>query len=93
MTTAPEEKFLVQMVHQSGRSFADQVTQVGWRTVPSTYIVCDNDQSISPEVQEKLAARTEAVYHLSSEHSPFLSMPGELTELLIKIAVGHPITD
>jgi pimeloyl-ACP methyl ester carboxylesterase len=74
------------LVYQSGRSFVDQITRVGWRTIPSSYIVCDNDQSIAPEVQEKLAARTGAVYHLPSSHSPFLSMPGELTELLIKIA-------
>ncbi|WP_433296291.1 alpha/beta hydrolase [Pseudonocardia sp. CA-142604] len=73
------------LVSHSARSFADQVTQAGWHSIPSSYIVCDDDQAIPPSRQEWLATRTGAVYHLPSSHSPFLSMPAELAELLTKI--------
>jgi hypothetical protein len=73
------------LVPQSARSFADQVMQAGWHSVPSSYIVCDKDQAILPAVQEQLAVRTGEVHHLASGHSPFLSMPSVLTDLLIKI--------
>jgi pimeloyl-ACP methyl ester carboxylesterase len=77
---------LARLVQQSGRSFADQVTRAGWHTVPSSYIVCDNDQVLPPAIQEKMSSRAGAIYHLASSHSPFLSMPGELASLLAKIA-------
>jgi pimeloyl-ACP methyl ester carboxylesterase len=75
------------LVPQSARSFADQVTQAGWHSIPSSYVVCDADKCIPPSMQEQLATRAGAVYHLPSGHSPFLSMPGKLAELLTKILV------
>jgi hypothetical protein len=74
-------------VPQSARSFSERVTKVGWRTIPSTYIVCEQDQALPPQEQEKLAARANAVHRLKSSHSPFLSMPAELAALLANIAL------
>ncbi|MCX4597318.1 alpha/beta fold hydrolase [Streptomyces sp. NBC_01549] len=74
------------LVPQSTRSFSDTLTAAGWHTVPSTYVVCEQDQALPPGDQEQLAARSGSVHRLASGHSPFLSMPGEFAALLAKIA-------
>jgi pimeloyl-ACP methyl ester carboxylesterase len=74
---------LKRLVHQSHRSWGDQVTQAGWHAIPSSYVICDKDQGLPIPIQEKLAVRAGTTYHLDSSHSPFLSMPDKLAELLI----------
>ncbi|MFF7646181.1 alpha/beta fold hydrolase [Streptomyces canus] len=76
------------LVPQSTRSFSEPLTQAGWRTVPSAYIVCEQDQALPPQDQESLATRSAEVHRLASGHSPFLSMPQELAALLARIARG-----
>ncbi len=79
------EEAAKRLVPQSTRSFADAVTQAGWHTVPSTYIVCESDQALPAQIQEKLAARADTVHRIASGHSPFLSKPVELAALLAAI--------
>lgn len=84
----PEAEQAVQrLAPQSLRSCCDRVTKAGWRTIPSTYLVCEQDQALPPRDQETMAARADTVHRLASSHSPFLSIPGELAALLAKIAV------
>ncbi|MFI1564417.1 alpha/beta fold hydrolase [Streptomyces sp. NPDC020490] len=83
---ADAEAAAARLVPQSMRSFADTVTAAGWHTIPSTYIVCEQDQALPPRIQEELATRAGAVHRMASGHSPFLSMPGRFAELLTKIA-------
>lgn len=78
-----------QLVPQSARSFSERVTKAGWRTTPCTYIICEQDGSLPPQAQEKLAARANAIHRLKSSHSPFLSMPAELAALLANISLGE----
>ncbi|MFE0193596.1 alpha/beta fold hydrolase [Streptomyces sp. NPDC058989] len=73
---------------QSVRSLTQKVTTAGWRTVPSSYIVCDHDQALPPSRQRELATRADAVHRLPSSHSPFLSMPRQLATLLGQIATS-----
>ena len=56
-----------------------------WRTVTSTYIVCDDDQILAPAAQEKMAAHATAVRHIDSDHSPFLACPADLADHLADI--------
>lgn len=56
-----------------------------WRTVTSTYIVCDDDQIIAPAAQEQMAAHATTVRHIDSDHSPFLACPAELADHLAEI--------
>ena len=55
--------------------------------LPRHYIVCDNDQTIPPAYQRQMAARLpETCRHsLPSGHSPFLSMPDRLADLLARL--------
>lgn len=70
---------------QSDPSRAQPVRQAGWRTVESSYIVCDNDAAIPPRRQHQFAAHADAIYHLPTGHSPFYSAPHQLGDLLGQI--------
>jgi hypothetical protein len=54
-----------------------------WKSVPSTYIVCAKDNAISPVTQRFMAARASEVVEWDTDHSPFLTRPGELADLLL----------
>jgi hypothetical protein len=55
---------------------------------PLAYIVCTGDRAISPDWQRAVAIKTLRVrpYQLPGGHSPFLSRPDELAELLMSVA-------
>ena len=78
------------LVPQSVRSFAEPLTQAGWRTTPSTYIVCEQDLALPAEYQEVLAARSSTVHRIAWGHSPFLTEPADLAALLTRIALEVP---
>ena len=73
---------------QSMASFTDEVTAAGWHDIPTTYVVCTDDNAIAPDAQEQLAQRADTVETMSTSHSPMLSAPHELTTLITGIAVG-----
>ncbi|MXM67687.1 alpha/beta fold hydrolase [Streptomyces sp. HUCO-GS316] len=84
----PEAEAAVQrLLPQSARSFSDALTEAGWHTVPSTYIICEDDQALPANSQQAMAERSGAVHRIESSHSPFLSKPTELAALLSKIAL------
>ncbi len=65
------------------RAAAEQpLTNAAWKTVPSTYIICERDRSIPVSAQEAMAQRAGEVLRLDSGHSPFLSQPERLAEML-----------
>jgi pimeloyl-ACP methyl ester carboxylesterase len=59
-----------------------QPQAVAWRTRPSTYVVCVNDQAIHPVLQRILARRCITAVEWPTGHAPFLSRPDLLTGLL-----------
>lgn len=71
---------------QSASSFTEAVEGAAWRDLPSTYVVCERDQAIPPLAQEAMAKRATDTVRLDSDHSPFLSQPGELVALLTRLA-------
>ncbi|WJY54059.1 alpha/beta hydrolase [Streptomyces chengbuensis] len=76
------------LVPQSRRSFSDRLTRAAWRGVPSTYVVCEDDQALPARNQEAMAARSGTVHRIAGGHSPFLSRPAELAALLGRIGLG-----
>jgi pimeloyl-ACP methyl ester carboxylesterase len=48
---------------------------VAWRTVPSTYIVCTDDQILSPDAQRGMVSNAGATVEMDSDHSPFSLQP------------------
>lgn len=58
------------------------LTAAAWSSIPSTYVVCTQDEAIPAEAQRAMAERSGSVVELEASHSPFLSMPGKVAELL-----------
>jgi len=54
-----------------------------WESIPSTYVVCSEDQAIHPMLQERMAERCTYTERLATDHSPFFSTPDRLTEILL----------
>ncbi|MGW5652717.1 alpha/beta hydrolase [Streptomyces humi] len=77
---------LARLQPQSALSFAEPVDRAAWRSITSSYVLCDDDRSLPPEYQKPFAERTGTVHHLPSGHTPLLSMPDELADLLAGIA-------
>ncbi|WP_371129621.1 alpha/beta fold hydrolase [Arthrobacter sp. ov407] len=60
-------------------------SRVAWQSVESTYLRCEQDKALSPELQERMARRCSNTVNLESSHSPFISQPGQLAEQISKI--------
>lgn len=67
---------------QTLSSFADPLTAAGWHDIPSTYVACTQDQAIPYPAQQAMSGHATTVHTLESSHSPFLSHPEELAEIL-----------
>jgi hypothetical protein len=67
-------------------AFRESVIAAAWHTVPNTYVVCEYDRALPVELQNRLATRATRIERLRTGHSPFLSRPAELTQLIIDIA-------
>jgi pimeloyl-ACP methyl ester carboxylesterase len=61
-------------------------TGVAWRQKPSTYIICTHDKALAPTLQRRLASRATETYEWPTSHSPFISKPHLVTELLETLA-------
>jgi len=59
-----------------------------WQVLPSTYIVCDDDRMVGPDAQRRMAANATSSIEISSEHSPFLSCPAALADVLAPIVAA-----
>jgi pimeloyl-ACP methyl ester carboxylesterase len=57
-------------------------TEPAWRSVPATYVVCTNDQAIPAESQRKMATRAAEVVEWPTDHSPFVTCPEAIAELI-----------
>ncbi|MFJ7330212.1 alpha/beta hydrolase [Streptomyces cyaneofuscatus] len=56
-----------------------------WKLVPSTYVVCAGDRAIDPALQRTLAARCTGVREWPTGHSPFVSRPALVVDLVVEL--------
>ncbi|MEO3796014.1 alpha/beta fold hydrolase [Nonomuraea sp. B10E15] len=69
------------------------LTRDGWGSVRRTYITCTRDMAVRPSLQARFIAEADAAFPdnpisvvaLDASHSPFLSMPGELADVIIPL--------
>lgn len=65
-----------------------------WRNIPVTYLLCTGDQALPLEVQEIMIGRVEKEgvgvrrEQCDASHSPFLSMPGKVADIVVKTSNG-----
>jgi pimeloyl-ACP methyl ester carboxylesterase len=62
----------------------------GYEAAPRGYIVCEDDRAIPPEYQAQMAAALPPadVRRMATSHSPFLSAPAALADILTDMAKG-----
>jgi pimeloyl-ACP methyl ester carboxylesterase len=71
------------------------LTATGWGSVPRTYVMCTRDMTIRPALQQRFITDADAafpanptnVHTLDAAHSPFLSMPGQVADIVLNL--GH----
>ncbi len=60
-----------------------------WKTIPSWYLVCTDDQMIPPPAQEFMAKRMNAtVRSVASSHAPFMSRPEAVADIIALAATS-----
>ena len=82
--TATTARAVRQLGYQSYASMRQPVTEVAWKTIPSTYVVCEADNAIPVVTQELMAERADDIQRMNASHSPYLSQPAALAQLIRK---------
>jgi pimeloyl-ACP methyl ester carboxylesterase len=73
-----------------GEIFGQSQPAAAWKTIPSWYMVAQEDRSISPELERFYANRMKArTVEIRSSHLPFLSHPREVAKLIGEAAAGR----
>ncbi|HVB90605.1 MAG TPA: alpha/beta hydrolase [Acidimicrobiales bacterium] len=67
-------------------TFQQSPTTEAWRSKASTYAVCADDMVVHPDLQRILARRCGSVVEWPTDHSPFLSRPELVADLLTALA-------
>jgi pimeloyl-ACP methyl ester carboxylesterase len=71
---------------QSWTELQGVATRAAWEGTPSTYVVCTEDRAVSPALQHALARRCTRTVEWPTSHSPFLSRPQLVADLLADLA-------
>jgi pimeloyl-ACP methyl ester carboxylesterase len=74
-------------------AFSDIMGVPAWKSLPSWYLVAQNDEAIPPDAERQFAARMGATtVEVPSSHVPMVSHPNEVADLIEKAAeaVGVP---
>ncbi|MBS1971618.1 MAG: alpha/beta hydrolase [Bdellovibrionales bacterium] len=70
-----------------GNAFGTKTSVATWRSVPSWYIIADQDHMIPPDVQNTMSQRVGSkVTHVASSHVPMLSKPDEVAKVILEAA-------
>ncbi len=76
---------------KTGYAVVDTDSVAAWRTIPTTYVVCADDRMIHPGTQREMAAAAGAeILEWPSSHSPFLSHPDLVADLVARRAGSAP---
>ncbi len=78
------ERAAAALVPQHKDVFRQELRSAAWMTVPSTYVICERDNAIPPQLQELMSQRAGTVSRMDASHSPFLSRPGEVTANILE---------
>lgn len=67
------------------KAVSQRLTRAGWKEIPSTYVLCADDQAIELRWQRRMAERATHRVELDSDHSPFLCMPDAVADIFTKV--------
>jgi pimeloyl-ACP methyl ester carboxylesterase len=80
--TVTAQRAASQVCYQSYASFEQRLTETAWKTIPSTYVICELDNAIPVFAQDLMAQRADDVQRLHTSHTPFLSQPAAVADLI-----------
>ena len=76
-------KWLSTLKPQPGQGWDDVVSYTGWKDVPSTYLICEEDRALPVQLQEQLAGLASSkIERCSSGHVPQVSEPRRVMEVI-----------
>ncbi len=81
------ERAMGELVRDEAAIPRDGVRAAAWKTIPTTYIVCTEDQALLAPGQRELARRANRIAEWPTDHSPFFSSPQLLIDLLDGLAL------
>jgi pimeloyl-ACP methyl ester carboxylesterase len=74
-------------------AFTDVMGPPAWKSLPSWYLVAQNDEALPPEAERQFAARMGATtVEVPSSHVAMVSHPAEVTELIERAAAEVGVT-
>src|SRR5215467_1539853 len=72
----------------AGAALQEQATAAGWKTIPSWYLISEQDNGISPEAEKFMADRMKATTEtINGSHAAFIAQPRKVAQFIEK-AVG-----
>lgn len=83
VTREEADRAIARMAPFSRVAATQELTRAAWHRISSTYIVCERDAKMGPG-QYIFAKRATNTRYLPSSHSPMLSMPSALIDLIIE---------
>ncbi|KAI9925362.1 hypothetical protein ASPWEDRAFT_62807 [Aspergillus wentii DTO 134E9] len=86
---ADREKWNAALTHTSLPVFSGISSYEPWKTIPTTYVLGEEDQMLPLAIQEYMVQMlgTKHTYRLKSSHHPFLSMPDTVAEIIEESSV------
>ena len=72
-----------------GSAFGESVPHAAWKTIPSWYLVTQDDRAINPDLERFYAKRIGAkTTEIRSSHVPFISHPAEVARVIEQAAMA-----
>jgi pimeloyl-ACP methyl ester carboxylesterase len=69
----------------SAAAFTEAATVAGWKVLPTWYMVSAQDNAISPEAEEFMAKRMDAVTEIvQGSHAAFIAQPDIAASLILQ---------
>ena len=84
-TTLDAEEFVLGTRPQRLAVTVIEPTVAAWRTVPSTFVSCQ-DSEMARDLQDLCASRADAVVELPGDHFPMWQRPDEVADIVARIA-------
>lgn len=87
VSTVEAQVLAVTQKPPNGAAFEQLMESAAWRTIPSWYLVAQEDRAINPELQRFMATRMGAkTTEIKASHVPYISQPEEVANLIIEVA-------
>ncbi len=64
----------------------DLPERIAWRHIPTTYVICEADEALHLDAQREMSGRATRSVSWPTSHSPFLSRPELVVDLLGELA-------